>query len=224
MGREKRAAGESRSLTPVVVPGQLKVSAPPRLWPLPQVPRLPRPESTLTQVSDAAWGCAHVHVPSPFLTSSACPRLAQPHSHRPVEYMARVKSTQAPERSESATPPGSISPGVGSRAARRRQLADPEPAPAELRPRAPPSAGNGPAAPPTRTSSRNHAPPLQVLTRAEARVGCFLPGSSWYLVPAPRTCRVPAAPQRSAYPLAHSDPSLQSLARDRRGRPQSKAC
>lgn len=39
--------------------------------------------------------------------------------------MTRVKSTQAPERSESATPPASISPRVGSPARRGRQLAAP---------------------------------------------------------------------------------------------------
>lgn len=71
MGKKNRAAGESRSPMPVVVPGQLQVPAPPSaLWPLPQVPslalvpRIPRPESTLTQVSDAAWSCGHVSVPS----------------------------------------------------------------------------------------------------------------------------------------------------------------
>lgn len=70
MGKKNRAAGESRSPMPVVVPGQLQVPAPPSaLWPLPQVPslalvpRIPRPESTLTQVSDAAWSCGHVLCP-----------------------------------------------------------------------------------------------------------------------------------------------------------------
>lgn len=54
-----------------VVPGPLQVPAPPSaLWTLPQVPslalgpRIPQPESTLTRVSDAAWGCSHVSVPS----------------------------------------------------------------------------------------------------------------------------------------------------------------
>lgn len=75
MGRENRAAGgvggESRSPMPVVVLGQLQVPPPPAaLWLLSQVPSLahvpwiPRPEATLTQVSDAARSCGHLSVPA----------------------------------------------------------------------------------------------------------------------------------------------------------------
>lgn len=59
----------------------------------------------------------------PFLTSWSCPSPVHPHSHRPVENMPRVKSTQALERKESATPPASIPPEpVPSHSAARQQL------------------------------------------------------------------------------------------------------
>lgn len=94
----------------------------------------PRPEATLTQVSDAARSCGHLSVPALPSWLPVLPSLARPRSHRPVEYMARVKSTQAPERSESAAPPASICPRVGSCTARPRPLTGPEPAPPEPRP------------------------------------------------------------------------------------------
>lgn len=81
---------------------------------------------------------------APFLTSWSCPNPTRPRSHRPVKNMPRVKSTQIPERSVSATPPASIALKVGSRARRggktswvqgpgRRSPAPPRPPPSVLR-------------------------------------------------------------------------------------------
>lgn len=106
---------------PVILPGQLQTPAPPsapslssgQVSSLAQVPRPPRPDSPLTQGSGRSLGLRpRLHPFVPFLTSWSCPSPAPPRSHRPVENMPRVKSTQAPESSESATPPASIPPAL----------------------------------------------------------------------------------------------------------------
>lgn len=168
--REDQAAGASKSPMPVILSGQLQTPGPTLSTlafslresdqPCPCTPALstrfhfdPRfqmqPGAAATSLSSL----------SPFLTSWSCPSPARPRSHRPVENMPRVKSTQAPERSESANPPASIPPRVGSRARRlrpaSRNRSPRRRSPAPLRPRLRPCALGHPP----RKLNRNPAHP-----------------------------------------------------------------
>lgn len=189
MEREDQAAGASKSPMPVILSGQLQTPGPTLSTlafslresdqPCPCTPALstrfhfdPRfqmqPGAAATSLSSL----------SPFLTSWSCPSPARPRSHRPVENMPRVKSTQAPERSESANPPASIPPRVGSRARRLRPAS---------RNRSPRRRSPAPLRPRLRPCALGHPPP-----ETEPEPG---PPSSRSSGPAPaRACFDPTGP------------------------------
>lgn len=141
----------------------------------------------------------------PFLTSWSCSNPAPPRSHRPVENMPRVKSTQAPERSESATPPASIPPEVGSALGARRC------GPASWMPRRRSPAPPRPGPAPPRSAVPPETEPESGLGR-QAGTRARIPGPRPTRgVPGPDVAlpvsvgRLPRAPH-SVYPLDHLDP------------------